>query len=87
MADLNNGWTLAALAVFPPLLAAVLAAGLLSIPQRLVAVQLATSLSVLLLIILSFSFAQPSSIDLALSAALLTLPGTLLLALFLERWL
>lgn len=87
MADLRSGWTLAALALFPAFLAAVLASGLLSIPQRLIAVQFATSLSVLLLIVLSFVFAQPSSIDLALSIALLTLPGTLLFALFLERWL
>ncbi len=87
MAHLKSGWTLAALALLPALFAAVFAAGCLSIPQRLIAVQLATSLSILLLIVLSFAFAQPSSIDLALSIALLTLPGTLLLALFLERWL
>lgn len=87
MADLGTGWTIAALALFPLFLAAVLASGLLSIPQRLIAVQLATSLSVLLLIALSFVFSQPSSIDLALSVALLTLPGTLLFALFVERWL
>jgi multisubunit Na+/H+ antiporter MnhF subunit len=55
-------------------------------PQRLVAVQLLSSLSALLLIALSFAFGQPSSIDLAFSAALLAAPGTLLLALFLERW-
>jgi multisubunit Na+/H+ antiporter MnhF subunit len=87
MADLRNGWSLAALALFPAFCAAVIASGLLSIPQRLIAIQLATSLSVLLLVVLSFVFAQPSSLDLALSIALLTLPGTLLFALFLERWL
>ena len=87
MADLKNGWTLAALALLPAFLAAVVAAGWLSAPQRLIAVQFATSLAVVLLIALSFVFAQPSSIDLALSLALLTLPGTLLFALFLERWL
>ncbi len=87
MADLRNGWTLAALAIFPPLLVAVVASGALRTSQRLVAVQFATSLTVLLLIALSFVFAQPSSIDLVLSIALLTLPGTLLLAHFWERWL
>jgi len=87
MADLMNGWTLAALALLPAFLAAIVAAGWLNAPQRLIAVQFATSLAVVLLIALSFVFAQPSSIDLALSLALLTLPGTLLFALFLERWL
>jgi multicomponent Na+:H+ antiporter subunit F len=87
MVDLRSGWTLAALALLPPFLAAVVAAGWLNVAQRLIAVQFATSVSVLLLIALSFAFAQPSSIDLALSLALLTLPGTLLLALLLERWL
>ncbi len=87
MADLRSGWTLAALALLPPFLAAIVAAGSLGVSQRLVAVQFATSLTVLLLIVLSFAFTQASSIDLALSVVLLTLPGTLLLALFLERWL
>jgi multisubunit Na+/H+ antiporter MnhF subunit len=86
MADIREGWTLAAISLFPALLAAAVAAGTCSLPQRLIAVQLLSSLSALLLIALSFAFGQPSSIDLAFSAALLTLPGTLLLALFLERW-
>ncbi|HEX4149975.1 MAG TPA: monovalent cation/H+ antiporter complex subunit F [Pirellulales bacterium] len=54
---------------------------------RLIAAQLATALAILLLIALSFAFDQASTIDLALTLALLTLPGTLLLALFEERWL
>lgn len=87
MADLRNGWALAALAIFPAFLAVVVAAGVLNISQRLIAVQFATALSFLLMILLSFVFAQPSSIDLALTIALLTLPGTMLFTLFLERWL
>ena len=39
------------------------------------------------LMTLSFAFDQPSSIDLALTLALLSAPGTLILALFEERWL
>jgi len=35
----------------------------------------------------TFVFDQSSFIDIALCLALLTLPGTLVLALFLERWL
>jgi len=49
---------------------------------RLVAVELATSLAVLLAF--AFAFDQASSIDLALTLALLTLGGTLILALFRE---
>jgi multisubunit Na+/H+ antiporter MnhF subunit len=36
---------------------------------------------------MTFAFDQPALIDLALALALLSLPGTLLLSLFLERWL
>ena len=36
---------------------------------------------------MTFAFDQSSFIDLALTLALLTLPGTLVMALFLERWL
>lgn len=87
MANLGDGWTLAALAMFLPLIGAVIAAGRFDVPRRLIAIQFATSLSVLIFVVLSFAFQQPSSIDVALTVALLTLPGTLLLALFVERWL
>jgi len=40
-----------------------------------------------LLALATFAFDQSSFIDIALCLALLTLPGTLVLALFLERWL
>jgi multicomponent Na+:H+ antiporter subunit F len=84
---MSNGWLLAALALLPPLLIAVIASGLRAIHLRLPAVQLATSVATILLIALSFAFDQGSSIDLALTLAILTLPGTILLALFQERWL
>jgi multisubunit Na+/H+ antiporter MnhF subunit len=80
-------WLLASLGLLPPLLVAVIGAGWGPIHLRLIAVELATSLALILLIALSFAFDQSSSIDLALTLALLTLPGTLVLALFQERWL
>jgi multisubunit Na+/H+ antiporter MnhF subunit len=84
---MSNAWLIAAVLLLPPFLAAVLAAGRGAIHGRLVAVELATSLAIVLLIVLSFAFDQSSSIDLALTLAVLTMPGTMLLALFQERWL
>jgi multicomponent Na+:H+ antiporter subunit F len=84
---MSNAWLIAALLLLPPLLLAVLAAARGAIHSRLIAVELATSLAVVLLIVLSFAFDQSSSIDLALTLAVLTMPGTMLLALFQERWL
>jgi multisubunit Na+/H+ antiporter MnhF subunit len=84
---MSESWLLASIAILPSVLVAIVAAGTGAIGPRLVAVELATSLALILLITLSFAFDQPSSIDLAVSLALLTLPGTLILALFQERWL
>jgi len=55
--------------------------------QRLVAVQLLSALMAPALAILTFAYDQSAFIDLALLAALLNLPATMLFALFLERWL
>ena len=82
-----NAWSIASLALLPPLLLSVVAAGRGAIGGRLVAIQLASSLAAFLLVAVSFVFEQPSSLDLALTLALLTLPGTLLFAMFTERWL
>lgn len=82
-----SGWLLAALGLLPVLIAAVLKAGRGAVAQRLVAIQLALSSTVFLLVLLEFAFGQASSLDLALALALLGLPGTLVLALFQERWL
>jgi len=78
-------WAMGGLSV--PFVMAVLAAGRGAPAGRLPAVSLAASLAVLLLLMLSFAIDQPSSIDLALTLALLSLPGTLIFALFEERWL
>ena len=55
--------------------------------SRLAAVQLASALAATILALMSFAFDQSSSVDLALSLALLSIPGTYLYALFVERWL
>ena len=80
-------WLFASLGLLPPLLVAVIGAGRGAVPGRLIAVELATSFATFLLVAMSFLFEQASSIDLALCLAVLTLPGTMLLALFFERWL
>lgn len=91
MADVSTGateiWRVAALGLLPPLLVAVIACGRGAVGWRLVAMQLAGTFAVLLLLMLSFAFDQASAIDLALTLALLTLPGSALLAVFVERWL
>ena len=87
MAAITNNWLFAGVGLLLPLIVAAITAGQGAVARRLVGLQLATSLSIALLIILSFSFEQASSIDLAMTLALLTLPGTLLLVLFQERWL
>ncbi len=80
-------WLLAVLALLPPLALPVLVAGRGGTATRLVALQLTTSVVTMLLALMTFAFDQSSFIDLALCLALLGLPGTLLMALFLERWL
>ncbi|HLI16772.1 MAG TPA: monovalent cation/H+ antiporter complex subunit F [Rhodanobacteraceae bacterium] len=82
-----SAWLIAALALLPALIVGVVSAARGAAARRLVAIQFATSIAVLLLVVLDFAFDQPSSMDLALTLALLSLPGTLVLALFQERWL
>ena len=84
---MSESWLVAAIFLLPPFVVAVVAACTGAVGPRLVAVEFATSLSLVLLIVLTFAFDQPSAIDLPLTLTFLTLPGTLLLALFEERWL
>ncbi len=79
-------WMLAVLALLPPLAIPVAIACRGGTSQRLVAVQLTTAITTMILALMTFAFDQSSFIDLALCLALLALPGTLLMALFLERW-
>ena len=82
-----TSWTVATLALLTPFAIAGFHATRGGLSQRLVGLQLATSLLIMTLTLLTFALEQPSFIDLPLALALLSLPGTLLAALFLERWL
>ncbi|HTU20025.1 MAG TPA: monovalent cation/H+ antiporter complex subunit F [Gemmataceae bacterium] len=55
--------------------------------DRLVALELAGTITTLLILTLAQELGRPSICDLALALALLSLPGTLVYAYFLERWL
>lgn len=54
--------------------------------ERLIAVQMATTLTTFALAIMSFAFDAPALMDLPLTLILLGIPGTLLIAVALERW-
>jgi multisubunit Na+/H+ antiporter MnhF subunit len=82
-----TSWLLAMLALLPPLLIPLAVALRGDLAQRFVAVQLATNVTMLILVLSSFAFSQPPLIDLPLTLALLSLPATLMFALFVERWL
>jgi multicomponent Na+:H+ antiporter subunit F len=82
-----NDWAVAMGALLPAFAVAVLA-GLRGVAAtRLAAFVLATGLAAMLLVLMSFAFAQPAYIDLALAVTILNVPGTLLIAKVLERWL
>lgn len=82
-----SAWLLACLALVPALAVPALAACRGDVARRLAGVQLVTAIAVLLLVAMTFAFDQSSFVDLALTLALLSLPSTLLIALFMERWL
>lgn len=82
-----NPWTVATWALVPALVVPVLVGFRHEAATRLVAVQFATVITSLLLVLMSFAFDQSSYLDLALALTVLTLPGTLLMAAFIERWL
>ncbi len=78
---------IATLALVPPFAAACLRTLSGSFPTRLAAFALASSIGVSVLALMTWTFDQPSFADLALCLALMTVPGTILFALVLERWL
>jgi len=82
-----NDWMAALLALLPPLAVPVWVGLRARTGDRLAAVQMGSVLAALMLVLTSFVFDQPSYLDLALTLTFLSLPGTLLLAHFLERWL
>jgi multicomponent Na+:H+ antiporter subunit F len=79
-------WTAAILALMPPFTLAVMLAWRGSPSQRFAAYQFAGTVTVLILTLMAFATDQASITDLALTLVLLSLPGTMLLAVFLERW-
>ena len=82
-----TGWELASTALLPALAIPVLAATRGRTAERLAALQLASSVFTIVLALMTFAYDQSSFVDLALTASLLTVPGTLAFTLFLERWL
>lgn len=55
--------------------------------ERLVAVELSTTVAVLVLLLLSQGFGRPTYTDLALTLALLSFAGSMVFVRFMERWL
>ena len=82
-----TSWSLAFLALLPAFAIPALAALRGDTINRLAALPLAGAVASILLVVFPFVAGQRSFIDIALCLALLTLPGTLALAVFLERWL
>jgi multisubunit Na+/H+ antiporter MnhF subunit len=80
-------WLLALLAMLPPLVFPLWVAIRGDLVSRLVAIQLGSAVTSLVFVLMSFAFDQSSEIDLPITLSLLSLPGTLMLTLFLERWL
>jgi multicomponent Na+:H+ antiporter subunit F len=58
-----------------------------TLAQRLVALELCSVATTLVLVCLSLAFGQPSFLDVAVALVVLSLPGTLVLTVCLERWL
>jgi multisubunit Na+/H+ antiporter MnhF subunit len=80
-------WLAASLGMMPPLFIVAVAGFRGSPVMRLVAVQVATAYTIILLSLLTYLFDQASFIDLPLALAMVSLTGTLLFAQFFERWL
>lgn len=82
-----NHWLLATILFVPPLLVPVMVGVRADANNRLVAVQVAAPLAAFILALMTFAFDQSSFIDVALCLTLLSVPGTYLYTLFMERWL
>ena len=84
---MTTAWLYACIALLLPLALALAALARGTAADRLAAVQIASTMAVLTLAAMDYAFDQPAAIDIALSLALLSLPGTLVFAVFQERWL
>ena len=82
-----NPWLVATILLLPPLLVPVYVAARADANNRLVAVQVSSTLAALIIALMTFAFDQSSFIDVALCVTLLAVPGTYLYTVFMERWL
>lgn len=82
-----NAWLVSTIALFPPLAVAFYVGVRGDLANWLVAVGFASSLTALVLVLMSFAFDQPSLVDLPLAITFLSLPGLLVFAHAIERWL
>ena len=82
-----NPWLVATILLLPPLLVPVYVASRADANNRLVAVQVSSTLAALIIALMTFAFDQSSFIDVALCVTLLAVPGTYLYTVFMERWL
>ncbi|HEX4666177.1 MAG TPA: monovalent cation/H+ antiporter complex subunit F [Chthoniobacterales bacterium] len=82
-----NAWLIAAAVLVIALVPCGLLLARAPIMDALVALQLATSISILVLALVAMGLHRPSFLDIALALALLAYPASLLFAHFLERWL
>lgn len=80
-------WWISSLALSIAAAVPAVLAGIGRTATRFVALQLLGSVASLILITLCFALDQSSCIDLPLALAFMSLPGVLVCALFLERWL
>jgi len=78
---------IAIIALLPPLVAGVIAARRGVLRTRPLAIQFLSTLVAIVFVLISLAMQQPSYIDLALTLSLLGLPGMLVYAFYLERWL
>jgi multisubunit Na+/H+ antiporter MnhF subunit len=80
-----NGWVVFALVLFVPLALCLIGSVRGTFAARIVALQLATPVGVLLLLALAQGFGRTIYQDVALALAVLALPSGLVYARFLER--
>ena len=81
-----NLWLTAVLGLLPALAAAGWVAATADVENRFVALELASTFAVFILMLLAVGYDQPSFVDLALTLVLLSFPGAFAYAHFLERW-
>jgi multisubunit Na+/H+ antiporter MnhF subunit len=82
-----NIWLTATVGLLPPLAVAGWLTATGNLPNRLVALELAGTIAVFALVLLSVGYGQPSFVDLALALVLLSFTGALVYVHFIERWL